>query len=342
MTIVSNGSASWPAINANRFYSYFVVAAFVVVTYDWALTFGQERQRWSLVTFLYLIVRYLGILFAALEILIDVLTISLTDTFTAVPFSSGCWILSIAWNWTGIAVFAILWIIIITRLYAMYQRSRKIVIFLIVAFLVNTIFIGVVAILITAHASVEEFILSGTYQCLIGYLPLLIAVMWILTTVWEVFTLCLAVWIAVKHFRELRRHSTGGIMKDCFTVLMKTHLLYFASFVAVSCLQLVIPTSSSTEYSLDIHIYYGFLRILEVVQMFVLGPRLILGVREFNAKLVADSDAATCMTSIAFQERVHISTGNTVSDIDNVSTNILDTPTVPTKESGVLNGKVEE
>ncbi|KAG1883297.1 hypothetical protein F4604DRAFT_1737433 [Suillus subluteus] len=33
--------------------------------YDWALTFGQEveliwRQRWSLMTFLYLIVRYVG------------------------------------------------------------------------------------------------------------------------------------------------------------------------------------------------------------------------------------------------------------------------------------------
>ncbi|KAG2141206.1 uncharacterized protein EDB93DRAFT_1295108 [Suillus bovinus] len=239
-------------------------------------------------------------------------TISLQ--FTAVPFSNVSWILSVVWNWTGIVVFAILWIIIITRLYAMYQRSRKILIFLIVTLLANIIFIGVVAIIIMAHASVEEFILSGTYQCLIGFrgdLPLLTSVMWILTTVWEVLTLCLALWIAVKHFRELRRHPTGGIMKDCFTVLMKTHLLYFVSFVAVSCLQLVIPTLS-TEYSLDAQIYSGFLRILEVVQMFVLGPRLILGVREFNAKLVADSDAATCMTSIAFQERMHISTGSTV------------------------------
>jgi hypothetical protein len=46
--------------------------------------------------------------------------------------------------------------------------------------------------------------------------------------------------------------------------------------------------------------------------MFVLGPRLILGVREYYAKLVANSDAATGMTSIAFQERVEISTGSGV------------------------------
>jgi hypothetical protein len=49
-----------------------------------------------------------------------------------------------------------------------------------------------------------------------------------------------------------------------------------------------------------------------VVLMFVLGPRLILGVREYHAKAVADSDTATDMTTIAFQERVHISIGSGV------------------------------
>jgi hypothetical protein len=48
------------------------------------------------------------------------------------------------------------------------------------------------------------------------------------------------------------------------------------------------------------------------VQMFVLGPRLILSVREYHAKLVADSDAETSMNSIVFQEHVHISTSSTV------------------------------
>jgi len=48
------------------------------------------------------------------------------------------------------------------------------------------------------------------------------------------------------------------------------------------------------------------------LQMFVLGPRLILGVREYHAKLMAESDAEIDMRSIAFQERVHISTGGGV------------------------------
>ncbi|KAG2348148.1 hypothetical protein BDR05DRAFT_957809 [Suillus weaverae] len=56
----------------------------------------------------------------------------------------------------------------------------------------------------------------------------------------------------------------------------------------------------------------GTLLIFSSVQMFVLGPRLILSVREYHANLVAESDAESSMTSIVFQERVHVPTGSTV------------------------------
>jgi hypothetical protein len=58
--------------------------------------------------------------------------------------------------------------------------------------------------------------------------------------------------------------------------------------------------------------FVGVLLFSEVVQMFVLGPRLILGLREYHAKLVDDSDEGTAMTSMAFHEHVHISTGGGV------------------------------
>jgi hypothetical protein len=59
-------------------------------------------------------------------------------------------------------------------------------------------------------------------------------------------------------------------------------------------------------------IFFGFLTIAQVVQMFVLGPRLILGVREYHAKLVAIPDEAAGMASIVYQDRIHISTGGGV------------------------------
>ncbi|KAG2144299.1 hypothetical protein DEU56DRAFT_910649 [Suillus clintonianus] len=338
MTIVSDDPSYWPLINSRRIASYFVVAAFVGVMYDWALSFGQEvelvwRQRWSLMTVLYLSVRYLGMLFSFLGILMTYSRCSddLVDRcsessapmpaipiqLTATPYVSQ--ILFFVWNWTENVAFSMLCVITIARLHAMYQRSRRIMIFLVVVSLAVNIYDGVVMAMATRLISGEELILSGTYQCAIDFaeddIVLLGSITWILGAVWEVLALCLAVWIAFKHFRELRQHSAEEIIGDCFTVLIKSHVLYFASYVAVSCFILVVyfsPTISSDLFSAEIQVFLGLVQFLTVMQCFVLGPRLILSVREYNARLVADSDAATAMTSIAFQERVHISTGSGV------------------------------
>lgn len=77
----------------------------------------------------------------------------------------------------------------------------------------------------------EEAILSGIHQCLFTYkgdflLPM--AIFWVLTAVWEVLTLCLAVRIVIIHFRELQQPSTGWTSEDSITVLIKSHVFYFA------------------------------------------------------------------------------------------------------------------
>ncbi|KAG1844808.1 hypothetical protein DFJ58DRAFT_894332 [Suillus subalutaceus] len=144
---------------------------------------------------------------------------------------------------------------------------------------------------------------SGTYQCIFDYggdSVFLNSMTWILSTVWEVAALCLAVWIAVKQFRELQQHSTRGVIGDCFRVLMKPHIGFMSSTLLVDL------------YTLDAQIYEGFAEIFELVGLFVLGPRLILGVREYHAELVAKSDTATTMTSIAFQEHVQVLTSSSV------------------------------
>jgi hypothetical protein len=77
-----------------------------------------------------------------------------------------------------------------------------------------------------------EYVLSGTHMCeyyMSGSDGQMFAdITWVLGTTWEIIALCLAVWIAVKHFRELRRASTGWAVGDCFTVLIETHVFYFA------------------------------------------------------------------------------------------------------------------
>ncbi|KAG1884724.1 hypothetical protein F4604DRAFT_185759 [Suillus subluteus] len=223
MTLVSNDPSWWPLINTSVVFSYFAVAASVGLMYDCALTFGQEvkliwRQRWSLMTFLYLIVRYVGIGYVVMYILISVPTISTTDAVSLIV-NDGLY-------WMADVVNVILGVIMIARLHAMYQRSRKMLIFLVVIFLAIRIASVVMVAIRMMQISGEEFVLYGTYQCMFdsgGDFIFLTSMTWILFTVWEVLVLCLAVWIAVKHFHELRQHSTRGIIGDCFTVLMKTH-----------------------------------------------------------------------------------------------------------------------
>ncbi|KAG1744017.1 uncharacterized protein EDB91DRAFT_207454 [Suillus paluster] len=312
MTLVSDDLSWWPSIKSYNISSYFAVAASAGVMYDWALTFGQEvelvwRQRWSLMTALYLGMRYLGIIYAVMLVQVGVPTIPVTDAV--------CYINYIALDWMSVVVNAILGVIITTRLHAMSQNSRKMLILLVVVFLAVSTFNGVVAIFFTRNTLAEAFILSGTYQCTIAYKGnalLLDSLAWILTTVWEVLALYLAAWIAVKHFRELRQQSAGGIIGDCFTVLMRTHMFYFASFVVVSCSNLayIFSPISADTYSLKNQLYNGLLQIFMLVQMFVLGPHLILSVREYHAKVMADSDsgAGIAIISIALQERAHMST----------------------------------
>ncbi|KAG0701198.1 hypothetical protein DFH29DRAFT_927837 [Suillus ampliporus] len=51
----------------------------------------------------------------------------------------------------------------------MHQRSRKVLILLVVVFLAVNIACVVLAGILMRHSSGEEFILSGTYQCHITY-----------------------------------------------------------------------------------------------------------------------------------------------------------------------------
>ncbi|KAG2340759.1 hypothetical protein BDR05DRAFT_966640 [Suillus weaverae] len=241
--------------------------------------------------------------------LINVPTIPTTDARCRIMFYTSDWTIDI--------VDVILGVIMIARLHAMYQRSRKVLIFLVVIFLAIRIANAVMVAIKLMRSSEEEAVILGTYQCMIGYagnVPFLDPMAWILATVWEVLALSLAGWIAVKHFRELRQHSTSGIIGDCFTALMKNHVSYFASFVAVSAFEMsyLSPALSADMYSLDVQVYIGLTNIFQLVQLFVLGPRLILSIREYHAKLVANSDTATAMTSIAFQEHVHVSTSSSV------------------------------
>ncbi|KAG2145395.1 uncharacterized protein EDB93DRAFT_1288651 [Suillus bovinus] len=302
MSSVTDDPGRWTLINLNRDYTDYIAASSVVVAYDWALTFGQEVELvWlSLVRSAVLTSKFSSIF---------VFTILPSDSVT----NKGCEIINTALWCTNFVVNCMLGVIMIIRLFAMHQQSRNVLIFLVVIFLAIMIACGVITLIEVRQILGEDLILTGTQQCLIGGNIRLTVEYWVLGTTWEVLALCFALWSAVKHFRELQRPWARWTIEDCFTVLIKTHMLYFVSFVAVSCFQLgylsptiLYPTNVTTRT------YGGILQILSFVQMFVLGPRLILDVRRYHAKLIAQSDTWTAMTTMVFHEHVQASTSSDV------------------------------
>lgn len=290
MIVTSADPSLWPLINFYVVFSYFIVAGSTVVVYDWALALGQEfelvwSQRWSFMTILYLSLRTAGIIYFVISLMLSLPAVSVTD--------AGCAFFAFTQMWLSFIINTTLDVIIIARLHAMYQQSGNMLTFLIATFLAITIACGVItATLERNHLSYEESVNDGTYQCVginVGNDRLLFATTWILGCVFELLALSLAIWITVKRSRELRQWK----IEDRFLALMKTQVMYFAAFVATSCLNLgsILDKTISSSNSAGVEVYYGALVMLQFVQMFVLGPRLILSVREYNAKLVADPSA---------------------------------------------------
>ncbi|KAG1817910.1 hypothetical protein EV424DRAFT_1540268 [Suillus variegatus] len=302
MTYVSNDPSRWSQINVNIFVSYWTVAAGVVVVYDRVLTLAQEIELIWVGGKSPVSKENKSNEFATETTMVShdraVFDYSLYGNTIFCCLSSGNYAIGIADRCR------------MSEIPTIELGSTNDSIGAITFYAINSITVASTAML------AEEFIFSGTYMCISFFGrddALLFSMIWMLYTVWEVLALCLSVWVAVKHFRELRRlgPSTGSTIGDCFRVLIRCHVLYFASFLGVYCTQLAVYLSPEISNS-EFQILAGAGEILSVVQMFVLGPRLILSVREYHAKLVAYSDAETSMNSIVFQERVHVSTSSTV------------------------------
>ncbi|KAG1883618.1 hypothetical protein F4604DRAFT_1677373 [Suillus subluteus] len=286
MTYTSNDPQWWPTIDFVIVYSYYAVASSTLVIYNWVLTSGQEFELvWDAD---------------------NVPTISVNDA----GWFSGKFLGRLS-TWTPVITIVTLGVAMIIRICAMYQGSRKILIFLAVILLTLSITTGVLLVIVESHVQSEEFVLSGVYQCTTYFTeantPLLIGMEWEYVTglIWEVLALSFAVWIVIKHFRELQQRSRWNT-KDCFMVLIKTHVLYFAAFAVTSFFAFGYLTNNlSNPSSVGVQIYNGVSQIIFAVQLFVLGPRLILSIRAHHARVLADSDEGTVMTTIAFQEGIH-------------------------------------
>ncbi|KAG2040420.1 hypothetical protein BDR03DRAFT_122509 [Suillus americanus] len=314
MTIVSNDPAWLPYINTVSLISYLSVLSSAAVVYDWEFELVW-RQRWSFVTVLYICPLHWNTIFCEPRTM-EYPGLNDRRRVSSICFQlpcyvehndcNSCLILYFIWTLTPVVVNAMLGVIMLIRIHAMYGRSKKMLIFLVIVLLTSTITSVITTVMANIGILVEEFILFGspmclfekidTYQMNLGYESL------ISTAIWEVLASVLAVWIVIKHFHELRQSPTGTTIGDCIMALTKSHAFYFVAFAVVTCLTLgSLSPNIMFSPSVGAALYSDVLQVAQVLQMFVLGPRLILSVREYHAELVARSDEGIGMTTIYFQ-----------------------------------------
>ncbi|KAG1862310.1 hypothetical protein F4604DRAFT_1071414 [Suillus subluteus] len=249
-----------PLIRSSSFINCFVAASSTVVVYDWALTFGQEfelilRKRWSFMSVLYVCVRYIGILFSAINIL-SILPVSITNVVGTIIWYVG--------TWTPVIVNAMLGVTMIARINAMYLGSRKLLISLVVALLACTIASGVMVVIGNLTVSAQEVILSDHYICIDSMnmdMTNLTYESVISTAVWEILALFLTAWIVIKHFRQ---SPTGSTIGHRFKMLTQSHMFYFLAFAAMASFRLgSVSLNIMNSLSMGSDIYSGLWSIAE-------------------------------------------------------------------------------
>ncbi|KAJ8594584.1 hypothetical protein M405DRAFT_808785 [Rhizopogon salebrosus TDB-379] len=196
------------------------------------------------------------------------------------------------------------------RVFAMYRRSRKIGLFLILCFVAASASRGVIdgLALSPAGGSIpEEYILSGTGVCTLS--PVVPFLNSIPSLCIELLFFLLAARVFYKHVLEMQRALPDWRFDDCLSILFRDHLLHFFCYLIPNVMQMVVISMNSNSeaswwYSC-ITIFFG------VIQQCVLVPRLVISIREYNSQLSHGLDGATTdVGTIAF---ANCPNGNTTS-----------------------------
>ncbi|KAG2086722.1 hypothetical protein BD769DRAFT_1396791 [Suillus cothurnatus] len=134
MTIVSNDPIWWPLISSNMFLSYWSVAASALVVHDWALNLGQEIE-----------LIWCDTIFHHTAYMLMVLLTDAGHSYTGNIFDYTS-------NGTYVVIPAVLGVIMIVRLHAMFQRSGIMLVFLVIMFLLVNIACRVIMMIILGNS----------------------------------------------------------------------------------------------------------------------------------------------------------------------------------------------
>ncbi|KAJ8587561.1 hypothetical protein M405DRAFT_934636 [Rhizopogon salebrosus TDB-379] len=263
------------AIVALLWNNYTSVAILALISYEYLLLFEKEvkfvwKRQWSMMSCLYLIVRYLG-LFLALV--------------------SGCWggliyipesvsyALAVLLEWGFSVYFYFAEAILIWRLYALYDQSKRILCVLLGLFLpVVILSIGADSYLYSRRSafSVKEITTPIAKYCTPSFnLGPMIAIYTSIPIIcYDIFLVILATVILAKHLKERR---TIKLRPNTYVItIVRYHIIYFLLNLTNQILLVMLwanipaPAFSFSEFFIN-------------TVPFILAPRLIISIWDTHA-----------------------------------------------------------
>jgi hypothetical protein len=252
------------------------VAIITIISYEYLLQFEKEvtfvwKRQWSVMTYLYLAVRYFGILV--------VMTCACWGGLFYIP-QAPCYGIFVFMQWGISAYFALAKVILIWRLYALYNQSKRIL------YVLLGLFLPIVALYITVDIylwsrpsaiSMEEVIITPNIKyCTaffhIGPMPAIYASIPILC--YDILLVVLAIVLLWQHMEDRK----GLKMKPNSLVVMivRYHVVYFVMNLASQIFMAILWADLSIEVM-------NLLLLFNDTAPFILVPRLIISIWETHA-----------------------------------------------------------
>ncbi|KAG1719312.1 uncharacterized protein EDB91DRAFT_475120 [Suillus paluster] len=270
------------------------VVIITLVSYDYILQFEKEvrfvwAKQWSVMTCLYLAVRYFGLFLAMLTALWGGL-MYMPETVS--------YPLLVLMQWSFSAYFCLAEVILIWRLYALYNQSKRLLYVLLGLFLpIVALYIGMDIYLYSRPSvfSVQEIITPNFVYCAgsfhMGPMPAIYGSIPIIC--FDIFLVVLAAAILVKHMkdrREMRMRPNVYML-----MIVRYHIIYFVLNLTSQIFTAILWANLSD-------LVFGIVVTFNDIAPFIIAPRLIVSIwdRHANDKCVYVSttfEDCVCWTS---------------------------------------------
>ncbi|KAH7922530.1 hypothetical protein BV22DRAFT_1037361 [Leucogyrophana mollusca] len=274
MSTAMSQSALVSALNVIQWTRICQLVPCVLVVYDHLLTLdGEVEYIWtkpfSFASILYLLVRYAG---DAMTILDAAAYLNLS------PSLEFCNIFIYLQGWPISAIGWCMQIILQLRVYALYNRSNRVLIFTILCYIAEIASTAVFMGRPSTDVVVMNEVLPGVGLCTTSSVPSSFDDFWYPVMLFEGILCALALWAGITHIRELRGLGSEGAIQGfrpgrVIEVFVRDNVFYFVCTSVICSVNVAVWQTLGENW---FEIPAGFTFVAEVI----MGCRLVLRMRE--------------------------------------------------------------